>query len=188
MTPNEFVFEYLKADQDTGAGSYEKMMTYIKGLDWAQIKPQIIKLKYFYFLRTSYWMIISDEVKRRSNWRCSCGCRENLQVHHTKEGDEHHGEEHLLLVEGVKGLICLCQKCHESIHGTSIKQTEKKRARDNRKEQILAQLPYYPHRIAEENITGSSFNLTRKLLEELEHERKVSINRNLYDGWQVHRQ
>ncbi len=97
MTPSEFVFEYLKADQDTGAGSYEKMLSIIKTLDWSEVKTHILKLRYFYFLRTSYWLIISDEVKRRAKWTCSCGCRENLQVHHTDEGDDHHGEEHVLI-------------------------------------------------------------------------------------------
>lgn len=184
MTPNEFIFEYLKADQDTGAGSYETMVLNIQTLDWELVKPYILKLKYFYFLRTSYWLIISAEVKRRSGWKCACGCREGLQVHHTNEANAHHGEEHAFL----STLKCICEKCHSKIHpNTSVKKSEKKRARDNRKDQILDQLPQYPHRIPEESISGSSFNLTRKLLEELEHERKVSINRNLYNGWTIHR-
>lgn len=182
MTSEEFVFEYLKADQDTGAGSYEKMMNSIQSLEWSTVKSYILKLKYFYFLRTSYWLIISQEIKRRSNWKCSCGCRENLQVHHTEEGDVYHGEEHLL-----KGLICLCKNCHRNLHGNSVKIFEKKRHRRNQKEEILAQLPFYPNRINEENISGSSFTLTRKLLVELEYKRKIVIERNLYDGWKLHR-
>lgn len=182
MTPEEFVFEYLRADQDTGAGSYDKMMGEPQYLDWDKIKPHILKLKYFYFLRTSYWLIISQEIKRRANWKCVCGCRENLQVHHTEEGDTYHGEEHLL-----KGLVCLCRKCHQNLHGTSVKILEKKRHRNNQKEEILTQLSFYPSKVDEENISGSSFNLTRKLLVELEHERKVVIERNLYDGWKIHR-
>lgn len=182
MTPEEFIFEYLKADQDTGAGSYEKMVSAIDALDWEKVKPYILKLKYFYFLRTSYWLIISMEIKRRANWRCACGCRENLQVHHTKEGDQFHGEEHLL-----KGLVCLCKKCHQNFHGTSVKVAEKKRQRDNKKEAILAQIPFGPERISESHVTGSSFGLTRKLLEEMESERRVWIDRPLYDEWQVHR-
>ncbi len=184
MSSKEFIFEYLKADQDTGSGAYEKMVSVIKTLDWKEVKSYIINLRYFYFLRSSYWLIISDEVKRRANWICSCGCRENLQVHHTDEGNLHHGEEHLVLE---KGLVCLCRKCHQTIHGTSIKVIEKKRQRDNRKENILAQLPYYPSRIAEESISGSSFVLTRTFLEELEHEKRIVIERELYDGWKVHR-
>jgi hypothetical protein len=189
MTSEEFIFEYLKADQDTGAGSYEKMVSLIKELDWNPVKTYILKLKYFYFLRTSYWLIISNEVKRRANWRCSCGRRESLQVHHGDEGNKHHGEEHLLLLEGVDVLKCLCGKCHQKIHGneTSVKDAEKKRQRDRRKEQILSQLDYYPSRVAEIDISGSSFVLTRKLLEELEHERKVTIERTVYEGWKIHR-
>jgi hypothetical protein len=182
MTPDEFVFEYLKADQDTGAGSLEKMTSAIT-FDWEPVKAAIIKLKYFYFLRTSYWLIISAEVKRRAGWKCSCGGREGLQVHHTD--NSHHGEEHLFL----DTLKCVCDKCHQKIHPqAAVKDAEKKRQRDNRKEAILAQLPEYPQRISEEAITGSSVSLTRKLLEELEHERKVVIDRTLYEGWQVHRQ
>jgi len=182
MTPEEFIFEYLRADQDTGAGSYEKMVSIIKDLDWEKVKPYVLKLKYFYFLRTSYWLIISQEIKRRAGWKCACGCRENLQVHHTTEGDQYHGEEHLL-----KGLVCLCKNCHQGLHGTSVKVAEKKRQRDNKKESILTQVPLGPQRIPESNITGSSFGLTRKLLEEMESERRVWIDRPLYDEWQIHR-
>jgi hypothetical protein len=182
MTNEEFIFEYLKADQDTGAGSYEKMCSIIQTLFWAEIKPVILKLKYFYFLRTSYWQIISQEVKRRANFKCSCGCRENLQVHHTEQGNKFHGEEHHLV-----GLVCLCSKCHDDTHDTKIKDAEKKRQRNNKKEQILAQLPSYPIRIAEERISGSSFTLTRKLLEELEHDKKAIIDRNVYEGWLIYR-
>lgn len=182
MTSQEFIFEYFLADQDTGAGTYEKMVGIIDSLNWEEVKPYILKLKYFYFLRTSYWLIISQEIKRRANFRCSCGHRESLQVHHTEEGNIHHGEEHLL-----KGLVCVCGDCHDEIHNVSIKDAEKKRQRSNKKEKILVQLPLYPNRIAEEDISGSSFTLTRKMLEELEHENKVIIERNLYEGWYVHR-
>ncbi len=182
MTPEDFIFEYFKAEQDTGAGSYEKMVSIINTIDWEQVKSYILKLKYYYFLRSSYWLVISQEIKRRSNWKCSCGCRENLQVHHTEDGNTHHGEEHLL-----QGLVCLCKTCHQGLHGTSIKITEKKRHRSKQKEDILSQLPSYPSKVAEENITGSSFTSTRKLLEELEHERKVVIERSIYEGWKLHR-
>lgn len=183
MTQDEFIFEYLKADQDTGTGTYEKMMSVIKDLDWEKIKPVIIKLKYFYFLRTSYWLIISAEVKRRANWHCSCGGRENLQAHHTEEANKHHGEEHLVLDK----LECLCGKCHDKIHNNSVKDIEKKRQRHNKKEEILTQLPYYPLKISEEHVSGSSVVVTRKLLEELEHDRKVIIDRNVYEGWLIQR-
>jgi len=190
MTPKEFVFEYLEADQDTGAGSYEKMVSEIRTLDWETVKPYILKLKYFYFLKTAYWMIISSEVKRRQNWRCTaCLGRVGLQVHHLEEGTANHGQEHELLYGGLlRGLRCLCAKCHEKEHPTaSVKSVEKKRQRNLRKENILVQLPSYPARIAEENISGSSFVLTRDLLEELEKDRKIVIERLLYDGWKIHR-
>lgn len=187
MTPTEFIFEYLKADQDTGSGSYAKMCSIIQTLDWNEIKPVILKLRYFYFLKTSYWRIISDEVKRRANWRCTCGCRESLQVHHTEEGNKHHGEEHTLLTDGVRGLVCLCSKCHDTTHDVSVKDSEKKRQRNQRKEQILIQLPFYPKRVDELSISGSSTSLTRKLLEELEHDKMVIIDKNIYSGWKVHR-
>lgn len=183
MKSDDFIYEYLKCDRDTGDGSYEKLLDAIKEIDdWETVKQYIIKLKYFYYLRTSLWRIISEKIKRQASWKCSCGCRENLQVHHTEEGDIHHGEEHLL-----KGLVCLCKKCHSTIHGTSVKVAEKKRRRDGRKESILIQLPYYPGRIPEGDISGSSFGLTRTLLEELEQERKIAVERNLYDGWKIHR-
>lgn len=185
MTQQEFIFEYFKADQDTGAGSYEKMLTLANSLDWTDIKKYIINLKYFYFLKSSYWLIISNEIKRRANWKCSCGCRESLQTHHLSY--DHHGEEHLYMND----LQILCSKCHQGdIHkdNSSIKLAEKKRRRNNKKEDILSQLSFYPIRTTEENITGSSFALTRKLLEELEHQHKVVIERNIYNGWKISRQ
>ena len=182
MTSDEFIFEYLKADQDTGAGSFEKMVSVINTPDWERVKSYILDLRYFYFLRTSYWLIISMEVKRRANFRCACGCRENLQVHHTEEGDKHHGEEHLFL----EGLICLCKKCHENLHGVHIKVAEKKRQRSNKKQEILSRIPHYPQKLSEEELGGSSFTLTRKLLEELEHERKIVIEKSVYDGWKIY--
>lgn len=187
MTPTEFIFEYLKADQDTGSGSYAKMYSEIQTLNWEEIKPTILKLAYFYFLKTSYWQIISTEVKRRANWKCVCGCRENLQVHHTEEGNKSHGEEHLFLVDGVRGLVCLCNKCHDTTHNVPVKDAERKRQRNSRKEKILSQLPIYPKRVDELSISGSSISLTRKLLEELEHDGKVMIDKDVYSGWKVHR-
>ena len=182
MKSDSFIYEYLKCDCDTGAGSYEKMVDAIKEVDdWGNVKQYILSLKYFYYLKTSLWRIISEEIKRRANWKCQCGCRENLQTHHLS--NVHHGEEHLYMDD----LQVLCRKCHQGLHGTSIKDAEKKRQRDNKKESILAQIPLGPQRIPESNITGSSFGLTRKFLEEMESERRVWIDRPLYDEWQVHR-
>ena len=188
MTPEEnFIQEYFKYDQDTGSGSYEKLLSDTTPLDWSKIKEYILSIKYFHFLKSSYWRIISEEIKRRAGRKCICGCRESLQVHHTEKGDEHHGEEHILLVNDVRGLVCLCNKCHDIIHDVSIKDSEKKRQRNHRKEQILVQLPFYPKRIDELSISGSSTSLTRKLLEELEHDKMVIIDKDLYNGWRVHR-
>lgn len=183
MTSEEnFIQEYFKFDLDTDSDSYKKLLTDLELVEWKKIKEYILSLKYFYFLKSSYWRIVSEEVKRKANRRCICGCRESLQVHHTEEGNKHHGEEHLLI-----GLVCLCSKCHDTTHNIPIKDAEKKRQRNNRKEQILTQLPFYPKRITEENISGSSFTLTRKLLEELEHDGKIAIDKDVYEGWMVYR-
>lgn len=186
MNPEEnFIQEYFHFDLDTGAGAYEKLFSNAKPLDWSKVKDYILSMKYFYFLKSSYWRIISEEKKRIAKWQCSCGCRESLQTHHLSYN--HHGEEHLYMED----LRVLCNKCHQGdIHNEklSIKVAEKTRQRNNRKEELLFQIPYYPHRISEDNISGPSFGLIRKLLEELEHERKVTIERTTYDGWQLRRQ
>jgi hypothetical protein len=188
MTPEEnFIQEYFRFDLETGAGSYEKLLLESKSLNWLKVKEYILSIKYFYFLKSSYWRIISEETKRRANWKCVCGCRESLQVHHTEEGDKHHGEEHFLLVGGIRGLVCLCNKCHGGIHNVSAKESEKKRHRNQRKEKILVQLPLYPNRVNETSISGSSINLTRKLLEEMEHDKLVILDKDVYRGWLVHR-
>lgn len=183
MTPEEnFIQEYFCFDLETGAGAYEKLLSDTKPLNWLKVKEYILSVKYFYFLKSSYWRIISEEVKRRAGRKCSCGCRENLQVHHGEEGNKHHGEEHLILEK----MECLCWNCHNDLHGKSVKIAEKKRQRNYKKEQILVQLPSYPKSVDELSITGSSPSLTRKLLEELEHDKKVIIDRNVYEGWKIH--
>lgn len=66
---------------------------------------------YEQFLKSGYWEIIADEVKRRAGYKCSLcysgGC---LNAHHRTY--KHHGLEHLYMED----LICLCKKCHEKFH------------------------------------------------------------------------
>ena len=177
MTTNEFLDTYFQWDGDSGGGSLSKMIVEIESLDWNIIKDHISKMSYFDFLKSLYWRIISDEVKRKIGYKCSCGCRHDLQVHHTVEAI--HGNEHTL-----KGLVCLCQKCHALTHKGLVdtKDAERKRKREKRKTDIIMQIPEYPLSINENDLSGSSVPTIQHYLVELENEKRVFIKRNIYEG------
>lgn len=177
MTTNEFLEKYFQWDGESGAGSLSKMLAEIALLNWDVVQIQISKMSYFDFLKSLYWRIISDEVKRQADYKCSCGCRSELQVHHTKEAV--HGSEHML-----KGLVCLCRKCHASTHKELVdtKEAERKRKREQQKASLLSQIPIYPHSVNENDLSGSSAPVIQHYLTELENERKIFIERNIYEG------
>lgn len=80
-----------------------------------QRKKILCSLKYYDFLKTPYWHMVSDKVKYEKDMVCEiCGKRFNktqfLDVHHKDYSI--HGEEHLHLDK----LACLCDFCHKNIH------------------------------------------------------------------------
>ena len=76
------------------------------------IEGYICSMNYYDFLKTPYWKIISEKVKKKSKYRCQrCGSRNNLEVHHITY--DNHGREHIFWKED---LICLCSICHRSKH------------------------------------------------------------------------
>lgn len=177
MTTNEFLETYFQWDGDSGAGSLAKMTAEIETLDWGIVEKHILEMSYFEFLKSLYWRIVSDEVKRRAHYKCACGCRSELQVHHTKTAT--HGLEHTL-----EGLVCNCKKCHALTHKDLVdrKEVERKRKREQQKVNLMAQIPIYPHSVRESELSGSSIPVIQHYLGELENERKVFIERNIYEG------
>ena len=181
MTPEEsFIQEYLVFDQDLSHESFEKMIETINTLKWELVEKHILRLNYYNYLKTSLWRIVSEEVKRRNNHRCSqCGSREKLQVHHTNYNI--HGKEHTLV-----SLLCLCNKCHQAQHQEIVtaRAQEIRRSKNQKKSDILEQIQTYPYSTSEDELSGS-FMANRKLLEELERENKIVINKNVYTGWTI---
>lgn len=92
--------------------SIEMMLDDLRDVD---IKSELKNLlTYDDFLVTLYWKIISTTVKRNAGNKCSkCGHRKKLQAHHTDYSILGEEWKHI----GTK-LICLCEKCHRTIHGT----------------------------------------------------------------------
>lgn len=84
-------------------GQYVRVVNYIK------------QMPYKDFLLTTYWKVISKEIKKNAQFRCIvCGKEGLLNVHHRTY--EHHGEE-LKYID--KDLICLCENCHNLYHKNS---------------------------------------------------------------------
>lgn len=61
------------------------------------------------YIRSAVWKSKRREVLKRDHWRCGCGCKTELQVHH-KQYPKHLGEETLDALE------TLCRSCHEGLH------------------------------------------------------------------------
>jgi hypothetical protein len=70
----------------------------------------IKEIPYADFLQTTYWRTISDCLLQRHPTCCSCLKAPSTQVHHLTY--EHHGEEHLYLLD----LLPVCRLCHEIKH------------------------------------------------------------------------
>ena len=70
------------------------------------------KMSYKSFLFHWYWIVVSEYVKFKHNYKCDrCSNTEHLHTHHTTY--EHHGEEHLYWETD---LIVLCKDCHKTEH------------------------------------------------------------------------
>lgn len=94
-----------------GDGLY-RMVSDSRGTNKKQIADAILKLDYSDFLKTKYWHLVALQVKNDAGWRCRlCGSRSGLVAHH--DGYSRHGYEMYHVAE----LQCLCQSCHERVHG-----------------------------------------------------------------------
>lgn len=107
--------ETYLATAGTGKGyGLFKMIADSRGTDQTQIARTIRKMPYQDFMHTRYWHLVALQVKNDAGWRCSrCGSTSNLAVHH--DDYKIHGYEMYHFNE----LQCVCQNCHDSIHGLS---------------------------------------------------------------------
>lgn len=75
------------------------------------MKKEVKKMDYSQFLRTPYWKVISEIVRRKADYKCIlCSSSEKLNVHHRTY--DNHGDE----LHNLEDLILLCGKCHEKFH------------------------------------------------------------------------
>jgi len=107
-----FIDKYIiQGETGKGYGLY-KMVAESKGADKAMVALAIRKMDYDDFMKTRYWRLVAQQVKHDAGWRCQlCGSKHGLVAHH--DGYRHHGYEMYHLHD----LECLCQECHERLHG-----------------------------------------------------------------------
>lgn len=68
--------------------------------------------KYNDYLKTDYWKIVAEAVKKRADYRCQlCNSQHDLCAHHRTY--DHRGNE----LNYLNDLVCLCRRCHEIFHG-----------------------------------------------------------------------
>lgn len=109
-----FIQEYLTPGGEiTDEKRIEFCNNYIAGEAYLEEEDKIANyiksMNYRDFLRTPYWIMISDARKADSNGCVCCGSTNRLEVHHPTY--DWHGYEHRHFME----LVPLCHKCHAKI-------------------------------------------------------------------------
>ena len=101
----------INAKIGKGFGLY-KMIADSQGTNKSEVARRIRKMPYDDFMKTRYWQLVALQVKNDAGWRCeACGSTKGLVAHHVSY--RIHGFE----MYRVNELQCLCQACHERIHG-----------------------------------------------------------------------
>ena len=111
-----FIKEYLTPGVEiTDEKRIEFCNNYIAGEAYLEEEDKIANyiksMNYRDFLKTPYWIMISDARKGSSNGCVCCGSTNRLEVHHPTY--DWHGYEHKHFME----LVPLCHKCHAKISG-----------------------------------------------------------------------
>lgn len=113
----DFVNTYIVVDNSFVVGCFDskKKFSEMKKKFGKTIKGSISKyiksMRYEVFLRTTYWKIIADYVKKKAKYRCQlCNSESNLSVHHRTY--RNHGDE----INHLEDLICICNDCHKKQH------------------------------------------------------------------------
>ena len=109
---DRFISEYLVPGEiGKGYGLY-RMLADSGGTDKGRIAVAIRRMPYVDYLHTRYWRLVSLQVKHDAGCRCElCGSGGGLVVHHRGYRDLGYDMYH------IDGLQCLCQRCHERVHG-----------------------------------------------------------------------
>ena len=106
-----FLDKYLTPGKREEGLNFVQMLNDASQADIRLIEDTIHQMRYSSFLQTSYWRLVSWQVKVNAGWRCAkCGSRYNLVAHH--EDYQIHGMEHY----HTDHMMCLCQKCHDRVH------------------------------------------------------------------------
>ena len=124
LSPSNVVREYCEVcppNYHTDHDAFEKMVADIHAYqesgrsellgDDYDFRDYLAGNNYENFLKTKYWKIISDEVKRYYRGRCAlCYRVDDLHAHHRTY--KAHFYEH----ESMCNLIALCPSCHRKFH------------------------------------------------------------------------
>ena len=106
-----FLDKYLSPGKREEGLNFVQMMKDARWADKRVLEDTIRHMDYSAFLHTSYWRLVSWQVKVNAGWRCDkCGRRDNLVAHH--EDYRVHGRE----LFHVDHMVCLCQQCHDKVH------------------------------------------------------------------------
>ena len=119
-----FIGTFLRAQDKIARSEVRKFMRSFvrepdKYLDYEKISDHIKDMEYNDFLKTTYWKGVALAVKERDGKKCAiCGGTDNLSAHHLTY--RNHGDE----IHHLEDLQCVCQRCHERLHGINGKDKE----------------------------------------------------------------
>lgn len=108
--------EWMVGTKDTCFYEISSMYDLLTSDGKQELYKRIKYMDYQDFLSTRYWKACTQEIRRRSKYKCKmCKGNHKLRVHH--KNYENHGCEHLHL----RDLQCLCESCHDKVHKKQIK-------------------------------------------------------------------
>lgn len=119
QTTEQYIKDYLDPEKTLDKSISPKERTHMiidkkANVDYKIVFKHINSLSYQDFLRTPYWLTISEYKKFKSNYKCAvCGGSTKLATHHSSY--KRHGREHEYQVID-EDLIVLCQDCHSKFH------------------------------------------------------------------------
>lgn len=99
----------------------------VKMVEYKKQKIKTLKeMDYKTYLESEHWKNIREKALKRDNYRCKCGSRYRLEVHH--HNYSHRGEEC-----EINDVETICHECHEKTHREHIRTKRQKKFEEFRK-------------------------------------------------------
>lgn len=90
---------------------WEKIHYYANKTNWDVVLKHILGMKYYEFLKTPYWKLMSQKKKIEAGYKCQlCNSAEYVSVHHRNY--KYKGME----IYNMGELVVLCDNCHKKHH------------------------------------------------------------------------